>query len=100
MSPGSVWLPNVGLGTLSPEFMAYFEDSLAALTKGDPARPLVFYCDVNCWMGYNAAKRAVRELGYGNVYWYPEGVQGWQSAGLELVEAEPVPMPEVATAGH
>jgi quinoprotein dehydrogenase-associated probable ABC transporter substrate-binding protein/PQQ-dependent catabolism-associated CXXCW motif protein len=97
---GSVWLPNVGLGAPSPEFMAYFEDSLAALTKDDPTRPLVFYCDANCWMGYNAAKRAVRDLGYSNVYWYPEGVQGWQNAGLALAEAEPVPMPEVATAGH
>jgi quinoprotein dehydrogenase-associated probable ABC transporter substrate-binding protein/PQQ-dependent catabolism-associated CXXCW motif protein len=97
---GSVWLPNVGLGSLSPEFMEYFEDSLAALSEDDAARPLVFYCDTNCWMGYNAAKRAVRELGYSNVYWYPEGVQGWQSAGLELVEAEPLPMPEVATPGH
>jgi quinoprotein dehydrogenase-associated probable ABC transporter substrate-binding protein/PQQ-dependent catabolism-associated CXXCW motif protein len=97
---GSVWLPNVGLGTLSPEFMAYFEKSLAELTENDPSRPLVFYCDANCWMGYNAAKRAIRELGYSSVYWYPEGVQGWESAGLELVEAEPLPMPEVATAGH
>lgn len=97
---GSVWLPNVGLGSLAPEFMDYFEDSLATLTEGDPTRPLVFYCDANCWMGYNAAKRALRELGYSNVYWYPEGVQGWRSAGLELVEAEPVPMPEVSTAGH
>jgi PQQ-dependent catabolism-associated CXXCW motif protein len=98
--PGSVWLPNVGLGTLSPEFTAYFEENLAALTKDDHARPLVFYCDVNCWMGYNAAKRAVSELGYDNVYWYPEGVQGWQSAGLELDEAQAVPMPEVPSAGH
>ena len=97
---GSVWLPNVGLGSLSPEFMAYFEDSLAELTKGDASRSLVFYCDTNCWMGYNAAKRAMRELGYSNVYWYPDGVQGWQSAGLGLDEAEPVPMPEAATAGH
>jgi len=97
---GSVWVPNVGLGSLSPEFMEYFEDSLAALSEDDPARPLVFYCDANCWMGYNAAKRAVRELGYSNVYWYPEGVQGWQSAGLELVEAQPLPMPEAPTAGH
>jgi quinoprotein dehydrogenase-associated probable ABC transporter substrate-binding protein/PQQ-dependent catabolism-associated CXXCW motif protein len=97
---GSVWLPNVGLGAPSPEFLEYFEANLADLTKGDPTRPLVFYCDVNCWMGYNAAKRAVREFGYSNVYWYPEGVQGWQSAGLEIADAEPVPMPEVATAGH
>ena len=98
--PGSAWLPNVGLGSLSPEFTAYFKDNLAALTDGDAAQPLVFYCDANCWMGYNAAKRAVQELGYSNVYWYPEGVEGWRNAGLELVEAEPEPMPEVAAAGH
>lgn len=97
---GSVWLPNVGLGSLSPEFMEYFEDSLAALTQEDHSRSLVFYCDANCWMGYNAAKRAMRELGYSNVYWYPDGVQGWQSAGLALDEAEPLPMPEAASAGH
>jgi quinoprotein dehydrogenase-associated probable ABC transporter substrate-binding protein/PQQ-dependent catabolism-associated CXXCW motif protein len=97
---GSIWLPNVGLGAPSPEFIEYFESSLADLTEGDPSRPLVFYCDVNCWMGYNAAKRAVRELGYDNVYWYPEGVQGWQSAGLETAKAEPLPMPEVESAGH
>ncbi len=97
---GSVWLPNVGLGSLSPEFLAWFEASLAELTEDDPGRPLVFYCDANCWLGYNAAKRAVGELGYDNVYWYPDGVQGWQSAGLALTEAEPLPMPEVPTAGH
>jgi quinoprotein dehydrogenase-associated probable ABC transporter substrate-binding protein/PQQ-dependent catabolism-associated CXXCW motif protein len=97
---GSVWLPNVGLGAPSPEFIEYFENSLADLTKGDPSRPLVFYCDVNCWMGYNAAKRAVRELGYRNVYWYPEGVQGWQSAGLKTAEAEPVPMPKAESTGN
>jgi quinoprotein dehydrogenase-associated probable ABC transporter substrate-binding protein/PQQ-dependent catabolism-associated CXXCW motif protein len=98
--PGSVWLANVGLGSLSPAFMGYFEDNLRALTKGDATRPLVFYCDASCWMGYNAAKRAMQELGYNNVYWYPEGVEGWRNAGLELVEAEPRPMPEVASAGH
>ena len=71
--------------------MAYFDDSLAELTGGDPARPLVFYCDANCWMGYNAAKRAVRELGYRNVYWYPEGVQGWRERRARAGQAEPVP---------
>jgi quinoprotein dehydrogenase-associated probable ABC transporter substrate-binding protein/PQQ-dependent catabolism-associated CXXCW motif protein len=98
--PGSAWLPNVGLGSLAPEFTAYFKDNLAALTQGDATQPLVFYCDANCWMGYNAAKRAMQELGYSNVYWYPEGVEGWRNAGLELVEAQPEPMPEVAAAGH
>lgn len=88
---GSVWLPDVGLGELSPELEGYFVDSLASLTKGDRTRPVVFYCDANCWLGYNAAKRAVQELGYRNVYWYPEGVGGWQDEGLGLVELEPVP---------
>jgi quinoprotein dehydrogenase-associated probable ABC transporter substrate-binding protein/PQQ-dependent catabolism-associated CXXCW motif protein len=91
--PGSVWLPNVGYGELSAELAAYLEESLEKLTAADEARPIVFYSDANSWMSYNAAKRAVHELGYSNVYWYPDGVQGWQQRGLELAEAEPEPMP-------
>ena len=57
---------------------------------------MVFYCDANCWMSWNAAKRAMEELGYSRVYWYPEGVQGWKRAGQPLVTAEALPMPEFA----
>ena len=92
--PGSVWLPNVGYGELSAEFAAYFKDQLARLTGGDRARPLVFYCDANCWMSWNAAKRAMTDLGYSRVYWYPEGVQGWKRAGRQVAEAHEVPMPD------
>jgi quinoprotein dehydrogenase-associated probable ABC transporter substrate-binding protein/PQQ-dependent catabolism-associated CXXCW motif protein len=92
--PGSVWLPNVGLGELSPDFAAYFATELAKLTGGDKARPIVFYCDANCWMSWNAGKRALNELGYTSVYWYPDGVQGWKQAGKPLVAAEALPMPE------
>ena len=98
--PGSIWLPNVGYGELSPEFETYFSDQLARLTGGDPERRLVFYCEADCWMSWNAAKRALAN-GYRNVVWYPEGTDGWQAAGLPLEEAEPVPMPgfvEVRTA--
>ena len=94
--PGSVWLPNVGLGELSPDFAEYFATELAKLTGGDKAKPVVFYCDANCWMSWNAAKRALTELGYSQVYWYPEGVQGWKRAGKPLVTAEAIPMPEFA----
>jgi rhodanese-related sulfurtransferase len=45
-------------------------------------------------MSWNAAKRAINELGYRQVYWYPEGVQGWAKAGKELAEAQEVRMPE------
>jgi PQQ-dependent catabolism-associated CXXCW motif protein len=91
--PGSVWLPNVGYGELAPEFRQYLEEGLAELSGGDKARPLVFYCDANCWMSWNAAKRARHELGYTQVYWYPEGVQGWKTAGLPVEAPRERPMP-------
>ncbi len=92
--PGSVWLPNVGLGELSPDFAEYFRTELAKLTGGDKSKPIVFYCDPNCWMSWNAAKRAMTELGYTDVYWYPSGVQGWKQAGKPLATAQSIPMPE------
>jgi quinoprotein dehydrogenase-associated probable ABC transporter substrate-binding protein/PQQ-dependent catabolism-associated CXXCW motif protein len=92
--PNSAWLPNVGYGELSQEFARYFEDELAKLTGGDKTKPVVFYCDAQCWMSWNAAKRAVTELGYRQVYWYPDGVDGWKKAGLAVAEAHEVRMPD------
>jgi quinoprotein dehydrogenase-associated probable ABC transporter substrate-binding protein/PQQ-dependent catabolism-associated CXXCW motif protein len=92
--PGSVWLPNVGLGELSPDLAEYFSTELMQLTEGDKSRPVVFYCDSNCWMSWNAAKRAMVELGYTQVYWYPDGVQGWKAAGQPTIVAKAVAMPE------
>jgi quinoprotein dehydrogenase-associated probable ABC transporter substrate-binding protein/PQQ-dependent catabolism-associated CXXCW motif protein len=90
--PGSVWLPNVGYGELSAEFETWFRDNLARLAGGDRSRPMIFYCQANCWMSWNAAKRALA-YGYANVLWYPEGTDGWRAAGLPLVAAAPAPMP-------
>lgn len=87
--PGSVWLPNSGLGELPPETAAWMASRLEALTGGDKARPLVFYCARNCWMSWNAARRAVVELGYTAVHWYPDGPEGWREAGHRLAEAVP-----------
>ena len=89
--PGSLWLPNVGLGELPPDLAQWFAAELERLTGGDPAKPLVFYCDSNCWMSYNAAKRAMREHGYTNVHWFPGGVQAWKASGRELAEAVQAP---------
>jgi PQQ-dependent catabolism-associated CXXCW motif protein len=89
--PGSTWLPNVGYGELDPTVAAYFRDHLARLTSGDPTRPLVIFCVVDCWMSWNAVRRAAA-LGYRRLYWYREGTDGWQAAGLPLaaVQAEPL----------
>ena len=88
--PGSVWLPNVGYGALSEDMDRYFRRSLDAVTGGDANRPLVFYCQAECWMSWNAAKRAL-DYGYAHVAWYPDGTDGWAAAGLPLVEAAPKP---------
>jgi PQQ-dependent catabolism-associated CXXCW motif protein len=89
--PGSAWLPNVGFGELSDELDTYFRRQLERLTAGDPDHPLVIYCQADCWMSWNAAKRAAA-YGYGRVLWYPEGTTGWEAEGLALEKSRPVPM--------
>lgn len=91
--PGSIWLPDTGYGELAPATLRYFETGLARATAEDKNRPLVFYCLIDCWMSWNAAKRAL-SLGYANVAWYPEGTDGWASAGHPLEPREPEPRGE------
>jgi PQQ-dependent catabolism-associated CXXCW motif protein len=88
--PGAKWLANVGYGVLAPEIEAYFRNGLAAAANGDVSRPLVFFCQRNCWMSWNAAKRAL-SYGYSSVYWYPEGTDGWKEAGLPVERVEKSP---------
>jgi PQQ-dependent catabolism-associated CXXCW motif protein len=91
--PGSVWLPDTGYGELAAPMADYFAKGLAKATNGDHARLIVLYCLADCWMSWNAAKRAL-EIGYSNVAWYPEGTDGWFAAGLPLEEATPEPRPD------
>jgi len=88
--PGAAWLANVGYGRLAPEMDAYFRRSLEELTAGDHGRRLVFFCLADCWMSWNAARRAV-SWGYTAVDWYPAGTDGWAAAGLPLENATPRP---------
>jgi len=90
--PGSVWLPNVGMGAPDDATLAWFESQLERLTAGDRTRDLLFYCLSDCWLSWNAAKRAVL-LGYARVHWYPTGIDGWMEAGLPTEEAHPLPPP-------
>lgn len=87
---GAHWLPNVGYGALSPDVEAYFRARLADLTGGDLAKPLVFFCLKDCWMSWNAAKRAL-EMGYANVMWFRDGTDAWQELGYPLVEVARTP---------
>jgi PQQ-dependent catabolism-associated CXXCW motif protein len=87
---GAIWLPNVGYGVLSAPTQAYFDTHLARLSGGDRARPLVFFCLRDCWMSWNAAKRAI-SMGYTAVYWFPEGSDAWEETGYPITVIEPVP---------
>lgn len=89
--PGSIWLPDTGYGELSAAMEGYLRDGLRQVTGGDRAKVLVIYCLRDCWMSWNAARRAVA-LGYAGVAWYPDGSDGWQEAGLPLAEATPAPL--------
>jgi len=90
--PGSTWLPDTGYGVLPPVMESYFRDGLRAASDGDRSRMLVFYCLKDCWMSWNAAKRALAE-GYTLVGWYPDGTDGWSAAKLPLQQRQPVRRP-------
>jgi PQQ-dependent catabolism-associated CXXCW motif protein len=86
--PGSIWLPEVGRGALSPQTEAWFRKKLSVSTQGKLDRPIVFYCLSNCWMSWNATRRAI-SYGYTHAIWFPEGADGWETAGLKVQTATP-----------
>jgi PQQ-dependent catabolism-associated CXXCW motif protein len=88
--PGSVWLPDTGYGALAAATEDYLREGLARASGGDKAKPLVIYCQADCWMSWNAAKRTL-SYGYINVAWYPDGTDGWQRANLPVEDSQPVP---------
>ncbi len=93
--PGSVWLPDTGYGALAPVMEQYFEHGLEEASGGHHDRMLVFYCLANCWMSWNAAKRALA-LGYTRVAWYPDGTDGWAADHLPLELRPPPQRPQAA----
>ena len=88
--PDAIWLPNVGYGAIAESTESYFRQGLEAVTGGDPDHAVLFFCLDDCWMSWNAAKRAL-EYGYGEVYWFPEGTDGWAFFDYPTEEIEPEP---------
>ncbi|MEP4196360.1 MAG: PQQ-dependent catabolism-associated CXXCW motif protein [Aliishimia sp.] len=73
---GAHWWPEVGFGVLSDDVETQFKALLAALTEDDKTAPILFLCREDCWMSWNASKRAA-SYGYETVFWYPSGTTGW-----------------------
>ena len=70
------------------ERAALVRRGLERASGGDNTRLLVIYCQADCWMSWNAAKRVI-SYGYSNVAWYPEGTDGWEKTALPMAESEP-----------
>lgn len=85
--PGALWWPEVGRGALPDGAETRFAERLRAATDGDTARLVVFFCLNDCWMSWNAARRAAM-LGV-RAGWFPEGVDGWEAAGLPTEARQP-----------
>ena len=90
--PGSLWLANTGDGELEANWQDYFTSHLRKATDGRRDQPLVFYCRSDCWLSWNAVKRAA-SMGYKHLYWYRDGVDAWEAANLPLQAARPEPFP-------
>jgi len=90
--PGSIWLPDTGYGELAPVMEDYLRHGLERATAGNRAALIVVYCQVDCWMSWNAAKR-ILSYGYSKVAWYPDGTDGWERAHLPTMESQPEPRP-------
>lgn len=88
--PGAIWLWDTGYDRLAPAEEARLRNGLAEAVGGDRSAPVVIFCRADCWMSWNAAKRAVA-MGYAAVNWFPGGTDEWEAAlGPDLVRAEPV----------
>ena len=68
--PGAINIPHTEVDELAPSLLP------------DKAAQVVVYCSNRACQNSPKAARRLEALGYGNVYDYEEGKQGWIEAGL------------------
>lgn len=89
--PNSVWLPNVGYGRPADDMQSYFLSTVREAVDDQLDHAVLVYCIADCWMGWNAVQH-LANAGFTQVYWYPEGTDGWLDAGYSVQPSEPVPV--------
>ncbi|MDX1633302.1 MAG: rhodanese-like domain-containing protein [Marinobacter sp.] len=87
--PGAHWLPNTGRGQLDEPWLSYLLDNVQALTEGNRDRPVAVLCKSDCWLSWNATRR-LADHGYRQLFWYKDGIDSWQNAGMPTEPAQPV----------
>ncbi len=93
--PGTIWIPDVGEGSIPANLDEFFMAQLTDETGEDYDYPIVIYCHEACWLSWNAAKRAINH-GFRNVHWFSAGIEGWKAAGFETETIKPRMMPELS----
>ena len=69
----------------------WFARELARLSAGNRGTPLVFYCLRDCWMSWNAGKRALAAGATARVLWFSRRQRRLAETGLPLEDAAPLP---------
>lgn len=87
--PGAAWHPETGRANADAVLWQGLRNAVKAARSNRPALPVVVFCRNDCWMSWNAARRLASD-GFGEVYWFAEGIEGWHEAGRGLVRADPV----------
>ena len=88
--PGALWLPETGRAAPDPALWAGLVETVAAARRAHPRWPVVLFCRADCWMSWNAARR-LASAGISQVWWQPEGIDGWHDAGRPLAASIPQP---------
>jgi PQQ-dependent catabolism-associated CXXCW motif protein len=78
----SIWLPNVGYGQIDKMTTTYLVENLNIAMNNNSNTVFVFYCNIDCWMSWNAARRA-SSLGFKNILWYKNGIENWKFHKLD-----------------
>ena len=84
--PNSIWLPNIGRETLTPEEREYLNLQLKKITKNNKNEKIVFFCRRGYYSKI-AAEIAIK-LGYTNVFLFP-GTDLWEDRGQNLIIIKP-----------
>ncbi|HRD84762.1 MAG TPA: PhnD/SsuA/transferrin family substrate-binding protein [Rubrivivax sp.] len=84
--PGALFIPYVEKSLKDVAYDASVDD-FSGLSRLDPAKPTVFFCNgPECWKSYKASKAAVGK-GFKTVYWFRGGMPEWGKANLQVATA-------------
>lgn len=86
--PRAHWFAEAGRGRLADGVERWFLGGVRRLAAAHPHRPLVIFCQADCWMSWNAALRLHR-AGLRDIRWFADGLDGWTEAGFATVASMP-----------